>query len=125
MMMQMCMGVALAFAVQMPAQAQLGGLVKKAKKVTGVVTGQDNGSNDAATAKAQADYAAAHPAVQERQNAEKAGGMDKYLGLDQTENGRILFCRSFRLLRLIYRSSSPLFRNSARTYCSKTGTVQE
>lgn len=89
-MMQMCMGIALAFAVQTPAQAQFGGLVKKAKKAVGV-SDNNSSSNDDVTAKAQADYAAAHPAVQEKNNVEKAGGMDKYLGLDQTENGRILW----------------------------------
>ena len=89
-MMQMCMGIALTFAVQTPAQAQFGGLVKKAKKAVGV-SDNNSSSNDDVTAKAQADYAAAHPAVQEKNNVEKAGGMDKYLGLDQTENGRILW----------------------------------
>ena len=89
-MMQMCMGIALAFAVQTPAQAQFGGLVKKAKKAVGV-SDNNSSSNDDVTAKAQADYAAAHPAIQEKNNVEKAGGMDKYLGLDQTENGRILW----------------------------------
>ena len=37
------------------------------------------------------EYENDHPQVQEKKNAEKAGGMDKYLGLDQTENGRILW----------------------------------
>ena len=74
-MMQMCMGIALAFAVQTPAQAQFGGLVKKAKKAVGV-SDNNSSSNDDVTAKAQADYAAAHPAVQEKNNVEKAGGMD-------------------------------------------------
>ena len=89
-MMQVCMGIALAFAVQTPVHAQFGGLVKKAKKAVGV-SENTSSSNDDVTAKAQADYDASHPAVMEKKNAEKAGGMDKYLGLDQTENGRILW----------------------------------
>ena len=40
---------------------------------------------------AMARYRASHPDQAEAYNAEQAGGMDKYLGLDQTENGRILW----------------------------------
>jgi hypothetical protein len=40
---------------------------------------------------AAARYRASHPDQAEAYNAEQAGGMDKYLGLDQTENGRILW----------------------------------
>lgn len=100
--MQVLMAVAVTFAVQTPAQAQLGGLMKKAKKVaeqtvkqTGTNQSSGTVTQDAATddrlEKAQAEYERDHPAVQERKNAEAAGGLDKYLGLDQTESGRIIY----------------------------------
>ena len=38
-----------------------------------------------------ADYTNDHPQVQEKNAVQAAGGMDKYLGLDKTENGRILW----------------------------------
>lgn len=96
------MAVAMLFAVQTSANAQLGGLGKKLKKtaestVKNAVKGTGSGnvatdaSSSAQTEQAVADYEKAHPAVQEKKNAERAGGMDKYLGLDQTENGRILW----------------------------------
>ena len=100
-LLQVLMAMAVTFAVQTPAQAQLGGLMKKAKKVAEQTvkqtTGTEQGSasvnagDDARLEKAQADYEKEHPAVQERKNAEAAGGMDKYLGLDQTESGRIIY----------------------------------
>lgn len=101
-MTKMLMALAIAFAAQTPAQAQLGGLMKKAKNaagntVKGVLNGTSNGNvgADATTnmqaEQARADYEKAHPAIQESNNVEKAGGMDKYLGLDQTENGKILY----------------------------------
>ena len=93
------MAVAMLFAVQTNASAQLGGLMKKAKNAAEkTVKGAANGGNvateassNAAAEQARADYEKEHPAIQEKRNAEKAGGMDKYLGLDQTENGRILW----------------------------------
>ena len=50
-------------------------------------------SNDNSTDmdKVMADYRADHPAAMEKYNADKAGGMDKYLGLDQTESGKIIY----------------------------------
>ena len=74
------------FAVNTNANAQFGNVLKKAKSAVVKET----------TQKAQEDrvlkeYENDHPQVQEKKKAEKAGGMDKYLGLDQTENGRILW----------------------------------
>ena len=85
----------LGLAVSNPANAQLGGLKGLANKAKKTVNKVENPtatlSGDAQTAKVQADYRAQHPAEMEKFNAEKAGGMDKYLGLDQTENGKILW----------------------------------
>ena len=79
-LLQVLMAMAVTFAVQTPAQAQLGGLMKKAKKVAEQTvkqtTGTEQGSasvnagDDARLEKAQADYEKEHPAVQERKNAE-------------------------------------------------------
>ena len=77
---------ALLFTVNMTANAQFGNLVKKAKNAVVKETIQK-----AQEEKALKEYEANHPARQEKNNAEKAGGMDKYLGLDQTESGRILY----------------------------------
>lgn len=81
--------------------AQLGklkGLANKAKNAAEKTAKEAAGANATTSNdnsvdmdQVQADYRAQHPAVMERYNAEKAGGMDKYLGLDQTENGRILW----------------------------------
>jgi len=102
-LLQVLMAMAVTFAVQTPAQAQLGGLMKKAKKVAEQTvkqtTGTEQQSNSAAQSaseqatlqQVQDDYDRSHPAVMERKNAEKAGGMDKYLGLDQTESGRVIY----------------------------------
>ena len=78
--------VALLFAVSMNTHAQFGNLVKKAKNAVVKETVQKTQEE-----KALAEYEANHPARQEKNNAAKAGGMDKYLGLDQTESGRIIY----------------------------------
>lgn len=104
------MALCMLLAVQTSANAQLGGLKKLAKKAAEKVVkdplgGTDNttvttttttttvtvGGQDNSMEQAQADYRAQHPKLMEKYNAEKAGGMDKYLGLDQTENGKILW----------------------------------
>ena len=77
---------ALLFAVNMNANAQFGNVLKKAKNAVVKETTQK-----AQEERVLKDYENDHPQVQEKKNAEKAGGMDKYLGLDQTENGRILW----------------------------------
>jgi len=84
--------------VQTSANAQFGGLIKKAKKTAEKVTNtatQGTGVQQSATspsaAEAQADYRKNHPAAMEKYNAEKAGGMDKYLELDKTVNGQIVW----------------------------------
>jgi hypothetical protein len=97
---------ALLFVVNLNANAQLGGLLNKAKKaVTKEVTKEvvkdanmngnqsvgQSASQTAMEAQVMADYTASHPQVQERNAIQAAGGMDKYLGLDKTENGRILW----------------------------------
>jgi hypothetical protein len=104
----LAVAVILAMAASTPAQAQLGGLkglANKAKKAANKVenvkktaeqgtvttTTNDGGFSDTDAEKLRADYRAEHPKEMEKYNAEKAGGMDKYLGLDQTENGRILW----------------------------------
>ena len=104
---------ALLCVVNMNANAQLGGLLNKAKKAVvkeAKETLQSNQGSEAVQAnpvntvnpvneetqtaqeqRVMTDYINSHPEVQERENAKKAGGMDKYLGLDQTANGRILW----------------------------------
>ncbi|MBP5778291.1 MAG: hypothetical protein J6W56_12190 [Prevotella sp.] len=83
---RLAVAVALLFAVNMNANAQLGGLLNKAKKT---VT-QDAGQS-AQEKRVKADYVKDHPQEQEKAGVQAAGGMDKYLGLDKTENGRILW----------------------------------
>ena len=77
---------ALLFAVNTNANAQFGNVLKKAKNAVEKETSQK-----AQEERVMKEYENDHPQVQEKKNAEKAGGMDKYLGLDQTENGRILW----------------------------------
>ena len=77
---------ALLFAVNTNANAQFGNVLKKAKNAVVKETSQK-----AQEERVMKEYENDHPQVQEKKNAEKAGGMDKYLGLDQTENGRILW----------------------------------
>ena len=76
----------LLFAVNTNANAQFGNVLKKAKNAVVKETSQK-----AQEERVMKEYENDHPQVQEKKNAEKAGGMDKYLGLDQTENGRILW----------------------------------
>ena len=83
---KVAMAVGMLFAVNMNANAQLGGLLNKAKKVVTKEAGQS-----AQESKVRADYVKDHPREQEKIAAEAAGGMDKYLGLDKTENGRIVW----------------------------------
>ena len=84
--MKVAVAGALLFAVSMNANAQFGNVLKKAKNAVVKETTQK-----AQEERVLKDYENDHPQVQEKKNAEKAGGMDKYLGLDQTENGRILW----------------------------------
>lgn len=84
--MKVAVASALLFAVNLNANAQFGNVLKKAKNAVVKETTQK-----AQEEKALKDYERDHPARQEKVNAEKAGGMDKYLGLDQTENGRIVY----------------------------------
>ena len=84
--MKVAVAGALLFAVNMNANAQFGNVLKKAKNAVVKETTQK-----AQEERVLKDYENDHPQVQEKKNAEKAGGMDKYLGLDQTENGRILW----------------------------------
>ena len=80
------MAGALLFAVNMNVNAQFGNVLKKAKSAV-----VKESTQKAQEEKVLKQYEAEHPARQEKVNAEKAGGMDKYLGLDQTENGRIIY----------------------------------
>ena len=80
------MAAALLLAVNLNANAQLGGLLNKAKKAVTKEAGQT-----AQEKRVMADYTNDHPQVQEKNAVQAAGGMDKYLGLDKTENGRILW----------------------------------
>ena len=84
--MKVAVASALLFAVNMNANAQFGNVLKKAKSAVVKETTQK-----AQEERVMREYENDHPQVQEKKNAEKAGGMDKYLGLDQTENGRILW----------------------------------
>lgn len=83
---RVAVAVALLFAVNMGANAQLGGLLNKAKKVV-----TKEATQSAQEKRVMDDYVKSHPREQEKRAAEAAGGMDKYLGLDKTENGRILW----------------------------------
>ena len=83
---KLAVAVAMLFAVNMSANAQLGGLLNKAKKAV-----TNEATQSAQEKKVRADYVKEHPREQEKLAAEAAGGMDKYLGLDKTENGRILW----------------------------------
>ena len=83
---RMVLAAAMLLAVNINANAQFGNLVNKAKKAVVKETTQK-----AQEEKALKEYEDNHPARQEKNNAQKAGGMDKYLGLDQTENGRIIY----------------------------------
>ena len=74
------------FAVNTNANAQFGNVLKKAKSAVVKETTQK-----AQEERVLKEYENDHPQVQEKKKVEKAGGMDKYLGLDQTENGRILW----------------------------------
>lgn len=85
-MTKLAMAVAMLFAVNMNANAQLGGLLNKAKKA---VTKETTQSVQEKQARERA--IATSPDRQEAEGARAAGGMDKYLGLDKTENGRILW----------------------------------
>jgi hypothetical protein len=95
--MKAVVAIALLFTVNVNVNAQFGNLVKKAKNAVTKETvqkGQEKQAQqtqDAQVQEALSDYENNHPQVKERNNVEKAGGMDKYLGLDQTENGRILW----------------------------------
>ena len=84
--MKVAVAIALLFAVNTNANAQFGNVLKKAKNAVVKETSQK-----AQEERVMKEYENDHPQVQEKKNAEKAGGMDKYLGLDQTENGRILW----------------------------------
>ena len=84
--MKVAVAGALLFAVNTNANAQFGNVLKKAKNAVVKET-----SHKAQEERVMKEYENDHPQVQEKKNAEKAGGMDKYLGLDQTENGRILW----------------------------------
>ena len=84
--MKVAVASALLFAVNMNANAQFGNVLKKAKSAVVKETTQK-----AQEERVLKEYENDHPQVQEKKKAEKAGGMDKYLGLDQTENGRILW----------------------------------
>lgn len=86
------MAAALLFAVNMNTNAQFGklkGLADKAKSATKTVS-QDESQTETEK-RVMADYTNDHPQVQEKNAVQAAGGMDKYLGLDKTENGRILW----------------------------------
>ena len=84
--MKVAVAGALLFAVNTNANAQFGNVLKKAKNAVVKETSQK-----AQEERVMKEYENDHPQVQEKKNAEKAGGMDKYLGLDQTANGRILW----------------------------------
>ena len=89
-LMKLAVAIALLFAVNMNADAQFGNLLNKAKKAAQSAT-QTTAKESLREQQVLAEYASEHPQVQERNAAQAAGGMDKYLGLDKTENGRILW----------------------------------
>ena len=112
-LLKVAVAIALLFTVNMNANAQFGNLLNKAKQAvtkeateavqkrtnddavqstpTTTVNPVNEVEQTAQEERIMSDYINDHPQVQERENAKKAGGMDKYLGLDQTANGRILW----------------------------------
>ena len=91
---KLAVAVALLLGVNMEADAQFGKLKGLANKAKNAVTNEapvQQAGQDQQQQQAMDDYAQSHPAVMERNNVSAAGGMDKYLGLDQTDNGRILW----------------------------------
>lgn len=97
MMMKAVLAVVLLTTVSVEADAQFGklkGLADKAKKAVSnesVQQQQTQQSQDNAIQQAQQNYLNNHPAAAEHDNVKKAGSMGAYLGLDQTENGRIVW----------------------------------
>lgn len=86
---RLAVAVAMLFVVNMNADAQFGklkGIADKAKK-----TISQDAEQTADEKRVMDDYVKDHPQEQEKRAAQAAGGMDKYLGLDKTENGRILW----------------------------------
>ena len=86
---RLAVAVAMLFVVNMNADAQFGklkGIADKAKK-----TVSQDAEQTADEKRVMDDYVKDHPQEQEKRAAQAAGGMDKYLGLDKTENGRILW----------------------------------
>jgi len=83
---KLAVAVGLLFVVNMNASAQLGNLLNRAKKA---VTKEATQSAQEKMAVERA--ISVSPERQETEAAKLAGGMDKYLGLDKTENGRILW----------------------------------
>ena len=86
---RLAVAVAMLFVVNMNADAQFGklkGIADKAKK-----TISQDADQTADEKRVMDDYVKDHPQEQEKRAAQAAGGMDKYLGLDKTENGRILW----------------------------------
>lgn len=97
---RMVMAVALVFAVSMNADAQLGKLANKARKATQNVTNAktkvDNKAaqvknSEAVQAAQEADAAANNPQAKEDRAVAEAGGLQQYLGLDQTDAGKCLW----------------------------------
>ena len=86
---RLAVAVAMLFVVNMNADAQFGklkGIADKAKK-----TISQDADQTADEKRVMDDYVKDHPQEQEKRAAQAAGGMDKYLGLDKTENGRVLW----------------------------------
>ena len=89
---KVAMAAALLFTVNMNADAQFGklkGLADKAKSAT--KNASQDAEQSASEKRVMDDYVNSHPQEQEKRGAQAAGGMDKYLGLDKTENGRIVW----------------------------------
>lgn len=85
---KLSLAVTMLFAVSTSANAQLGGLVKKAKKAAEAVTGSDN-SATTTTETPSVGYQLS-PKEQEKKDVEKAGGLQQYLGLTEGD-GLILW----------------------------------
>ena len=89
---KVAMAAALLFTVNMNADAQFGKLKSLADKAKSATKKASQDAEQSATEKrVMDDYVNSHPQEQEKRAAQAAGGMDKYLGLDKTENGRIVW----------------------------------
>ncbi len=118
--MKMAMAVALLFAVNVNADAQFGGLKKLANKAKEAVTGENtntsidevtNVSNTVSSDNSESGSTWMSPEVKENNGAKAAGGLDKYLGMTDTDD---------QLVYSYYKPGESDFRTNGKYDCGKT-----